>query len=833
MFKSIFSRYWPHVLCIVVFLALSLAFFAPLLKKDAVMFQHDIKQASGMSQEVKAFKEKTGEQSLWTNSMFSGMPTYQINAQFHNNYVQYAFNALTYTFGYERNPISSLWMLMTCMFILLLTFGINVWAAAAISIGYGFSSFNIIGIEAGHANKIWTLMYAPLILAGVKLAFSGRYLVGGILTAGAMAINVYANHLQITYYIFIAILVWVLTELVFAIRNGTMKNFLVAGLVLAAGAMIGMGTSAGNLLTTYEYGKESTRGGTELTTDSSANEKGLDYNYIFDDYSNGRIEPFTFLIANFMGGPSVSDLSKDSEVSKLTRQTKGMPTYWGDQRYTAGPFYLGAIICFLFVLGLLLAKNNSTKWWLMITVFLAVSLSMGKNSLFLSDLFFNYFPLYTKFRTPTMYVALVQIMVALLGALGLKALFDKNIDVKERLKKLNYSLFITGGLCLLIAVLGSSIFSFSGAGDQSIPIEDQGFKTQFLEALRSDRISLMQKDAFRSLVLVLIAWAALWAFLKQRIRSEIAIAALAVFILADMWMVDVRYMAKDTYKKQKTNKDLFVATPADKAILQDPEKDYRVMNLGLGGSLSAAFNDATTSYFHKSIGGYHGAKLRRYQELIEARIYNELYAFTQGLQTQSQQVVDSILRTQAPTLNMLNCKYFIIDPNSAPVLNRAANGSVWFVQRLQMAENADQELGALNTIDTKTTAVVDAKFAENVSGFQPAADTTARIQLTDYQPNHLTYESESGTEQLAVFSEIYYPYGWSAYIDGNPAPHFRADYVLRSMRIPAGKHKIEFRFEPSSYAIGEKISLVSCLLLFGGVLVIGAMPLVRRKKETA
>ncbi len=801
MVKKLFSRYWPHLACLLVFLIIASLFFSPLIGGKKVMFQHDIKQAQGMAHEVETFEEETGEQSLWTNSMFGGMPTYQIKAGYPNNWSGYIFSAITYFFGYDRYPITSLWLLMSCFFLMLLAFRVNIWVAAAVSIGYGFTTFNIIGIEAGHANKIWTLMYSPLLLAGVKLAFDKKYLAGASLAAFAMAINVYANHYQISYYLFLVVLVWMMVKLIFAIRDKELKTFVTAALVLLGGVTIGVATNASTLWTTYEYGEESTRGGTDLTIDSTASKDGLDPGYIFDDYSYGNAEVLTFLIPNFSGGASTMDIDKKSELARTIQRSDNMPTYWGDQRYVAGPYYLGAILIFLMILGIWVSRRRSTKIWLILSGCLALFLSMGDN-FFLARLFYDYVPLFNKFRTPTMITAITQIAVAMLAAIGLHELWQSKSD-PGILKKLNYSFYISGGLCLFLAILGPSLFDFSSNMD-----EQYGIKGQALELFQEYRIKMMRNDAFRSLVFIALAWAALWALMKEKIKAPLAIGILALLMLSDQWMVNKRYMAEDTYKRKMKNESLFSPSTADQQILQDKALDYRVFNMSL-----SAFNDATTSYYHKSIGGYHGAKLRRYQELIQYQITPEVQKLSTAINNRDLMLLDSLMRTGMPVMNMLNTRYFIINPDGAPLRNDHANGNAWFIRDLKWVDSADQEILELSTINTKETALIDkSRWEEKVSGVK-AGNGEGSITLDSYAPNHLVYTSNSTSDQVAVFSEIYYPKGWTVTIDGQESDYFRVNFVLRAMKVPAGNHTIEFRFDPASYYVGEKISLAGSVLL--------------------
>lgn len=801
MVKKLFSRTWPQLVSILFFLLISAAYFSPLLSGKKVMFQHDIKQAMGMAHEVELHKEATGEQSLWTNGMFGGMPTYQIKADYPNNWSAYIFSSITYAFGYDRYPMTSLWLLMTCFFLMLLAFGINVWAAAVVAIAYGFTTYNLIGIETGHANKVWSLMYAPIILAGIRLAFDKKYLTAAVVTSLGLAVNIYANHLQITYYLFLAIVVWMLVQLVFAIRQKQIKDFLLAGVILAITATIGIASNTSSLWTTYEYGKESTRGGTDLTFDENASPDGLDKTYVFDDYSYGNIEVFTFLIPNFSGGASTMDIDKKSELAKALKQSTRLPTYWGGQRYVAGPYYLGAILIFLMVLGLVLSDKLSLKIWLISVGLLALFLSMGQNS-FLSYIFYDHVPFYNKFRVPTMITAITQICMGMLAALGLNALWNKK-DEPKTVKKLNVSFYITGGLCLLLALIGPSLFDFSNVMD-----EQYGIKDQMLTLFQEYRQSMMQKDAFRSFFIIALAWAALLAIVKNKLTAPVGLGIIALMIIGDQWMVNRRYMSGDTYKRKSKTENLFIATVADQQILNDKDLGFRVLNMAV-----SPFNDATNSYFHKSVGGYHGAKLRRYQELIEYGITPEMQSFQEIMQQQNVLLLDSAMRVSMPVMNMLNTRYFILNQDGAPLKNAHTNGNAWFVKEARKVKNADEELLGLKTIDTKQTALIDtSRWQGQLGGFTNGTGEGS-IRMVSYAPNHLVYESSSQGDQLAVFSEIYYPYGWTATIDGQPSEHFRCNFVLRCMKIPAGNHKIEFRFEPESYVKGEKISLIASVLL--------------------
>lgn len=825
--KQLLQNHRTSLLFILGFFILSAVYFSPLISGQKVMFQHDIQQAKGMAQEITAFEEKTGENSLWTNSMFSGMPVYQIGSKYPGNLTRYLFSTLTYLIGYDRYPITSLWLLFTCFFIMLLTFEVNVWIAGAISVAYGLSGFNIIGIEAGHANKVWTLMYTPLIFAAIKMAFDQKLLPALALITAAMALNVYANHLQVTYYAFLAVLIWLPVQLVFAIKEKKVSNFIKASAVLGIGAFLGVATNTSTLWTTYEYGKESTRGGSELTIDQGASNSGLDYSYVFDDYSYGRFEQITFLAANFYGGSSGSDLPKDSEVGKLIGDAKGMPTYWGTQRYVAGPYYLGIILCALAIVAIVIVPWTALKIWLVITGFICLSLATGKNSLFLSDLFYNYFPFYNKFRTPTMITGITQMVIAILAAMGLQELNGRLKD-KKLVQLVHYSFYSIGGFLLLLALFGSSFFDFSNTMDSMIPIDDPNFKSRFIQALQADRATLMQNDMWRSIVFLAITFGLIWLYLKEKIKLAPFALVFALLFMIDLWPVNNRYMSKDTYKPKRKNEALFTASAADQQILADPDLHYRVANLSV-----STFNDATTSYFHRSIGGYHGAKLRRYQELIANHISPELEQMIGLLRSENldPMAIDAVLKSRR-ILNMLNAKYYIVNPNGAPLKNQYAYGNAWVVNNLEWVKNADEEFTKLKSSDTRNTALVDEKWKTTVGDIKAGSDPNARISLLSYAPNKLEYDFNSSAQELVLFSEIYYPYGWQAYIDDQPVAHFRSNFVLRGLVVPAGKHRITFKFEPNSYRTGETISMASSIAMILLLLGIGGLQF-RKPKPTS
>jgi hypothetical protein len=819
MNKINFKKILPHIAAFaVIMVAMTIYFwpavsckFIPRGSPCKVLNQQDVRQWKGAYQEIAQYKEKNpGANPQWTNSMFSGMPAYQIGIEYPNNYTRFITPVIALGLP---NPMHLVFLLFAGFYVLLLSFRINPWLCIAGALAFTFSSFNFINIEAGHDTKGLAIAYAPLVLAGINLAFRGHLLKGAAVTTLALALELYANHLQITYYLAIAVLIWAIVEGIYAIRQDRLKGFIRSSLVLLGAAIIAVGVNITNLLVTEEYGKETMRGKTELTKNKEDQTGGLEKSYALK-WSNGVTEPFTMLIPNFHGGASVGELSTRSEVYKYLK-TAGQPqakeyikqmyTYWGDQQFTSGPIYFGALICFLFVLGLFIVKGP-VKWWIAISVVLFVFLSMGKNFPFLTDLFFNYFPLYNKFRSVTFLMVIAQILFPLMGILAVDRIINWSGDRETLKKPLLYSFYIVGGLCLIFALIPGLFFDFRPSEFTDNMADEQlkgNWPEELMAALRSDRESLMKMDAWRSLLFITLGFGLIWLYIKKSYRAVYLMLAVGILALADLWMVDKRYLNNDDFKPKTAQGD-FTPTPADNLILKDREI-FRVLNLRRSDN---PFADARTSYFHRSIGGYHGAKLKRYQELKDYRIDNEFDMFGKsGLS-------DSALKA-AHGLNMLNTRYFILgDEENAVLRNPHALGNAWFVKDYLMVENADAEIDSLARINPAETAIIDKRFAGQLDGFKPEFDPTATIKLLESTPEYVSYQSESKTPQLATFSEIYYEPGWNAYIDGTEVPYFRCNYVLRGMKVPAGSHKIEFRYEAPTFDMGEKIALGSSILMF-------------------
>jgi len=829
--NSFEKKWWHYLLPIVFFVAISMVYFSPVLK-GKVLQQGDMTKVEGMAQELKDFHEKTGETSCWTGSMFSGMPAYHIviYGLGQTNFVKYLLKIFE-PFDYLSMRIVLLSLI--AFYLLMLTLGANIWLAVIGAIAFAFSSYNFIIIEAGHVTKAYAIAWMPVVVAGVLMAYNNKILLGSAITAVGLSLQIGSNHYQITFYLVFIVVALALCYLVYMLKQKRFRQFAVASCALVLAAMLAVLSNYSHIYSNYEMGKESIRGKSELTPVGNDAEQpqssGLDKDYAFA-WSYGKAETFTLLIPNFKGGASGGMLSTSSELYKVLRQRgaqvgrEGVQsyTYWGEQPFTSGPVYVGAIICFLFVLGLFLYKHP-VKWWLLgLTVF-SIFLSWGKNMEWFNDIFFYHFPFYSKFRTPSMALVIAQFTMPLLALLTLKDLFEKKIPQPDFIKGLKWALGITGGLCLIFTVAPDIFLNFTSTFDAQYNLPDW-----YYNALLSDRQSLLRADAFRSLVFIALAAAVLYLFVKSTLKSSTyAMAGLVLLVLVDMWQVDKRYLNDDNFVNPKTQKQPFAKSKADEFILQDTDLSYRVL------SLNNPFNDSFVAYYHKSIGGYNAAKLRRYQELIERRITPEMSRFTsQANRVRSEDEMNALMNSLT-TLNMLNMRYIIHSKDAEPIRNNAAYGNAWFVDEFKIVENADAEMAALGEINPTKTAVVDKRFEQQLADYKnPESSSEATIEMTAYKPNAVTYEAKTDVDRLAVFSEVYYKHGWKAYVDGELVPHFRANWILRAMIIPAGEHKVEFKFYPDGYfnaiAISRASSALLLLVLAGGIFM-----LLRRKKTAA
>jgi hypothetical protein len=807
------QKFYPYISAVIIFLLISLFYCTPVFQ-GKVVFQSDVLQAVGMQKEMKDYHDKTGDYTLWTNSMFSGMPAYQIGKPGVPNYNIFGPIGKFLRFNLPAYSVDIIFLYLLGFFILLLVLEISPLLAIAGSIAFAFTSYNFIIIIAGHVNKALVIGFIPIVLAGVILIYKRKYLLGCFLTIIGFGVHLLFNHVQMTYYMMICLLVYVIVELIYSIKNKEIKVFFISSAIAAGSFLIALIPNISSLLTTYEYSKDTIRGKSELKQNNAKQSSGLDKDYAYS-WSYGKMETFTLMIPNFKGGASGSKLSENSATYKTLidhnypRENakefiSQVPTYWGNQDGgTSGPVYFGAIICFLFVLGLYLVDRKYT-WWIVSISTLSILLSWGSHFEWFSDLFFYYFPMYNKFRAVSSILVIPSVLFPLLAFLGLKNIMDGKTNKPELIKYLKNAFYITGGITLFFLVIGPGLFDFKAIGDAQMTAS--GYPDWLLNAFVKDRISLFRKDAFRSLIFISLSAGLIWFYIKGQLKAHFFIIGLALLIIIDIWSVDKRYLNDSDFQNKRVGLS-FQPTNADLQILQDKDPDFRVFNV-----TGNPFTETHTSYFHKSIGGYHGAKLRRYQELIEQHIS----------------------KNNMKVLNMLNTKYFIVpDKDKQPVAqqNPDALGNAWFVENLKTVDNADQEIAALTDFDPAKTAVVDKRFLDKIPAVSTLQVDTlpvdASIRLTEYKPNKLTYASESPRPLFAVFSEIYYNdhKGWNAFVDGQKVPHIRVNYVLRGMALPAGKHLIEFKFEPQIFYKAQKIELMSSifaglvLLVLAGLLV--------------
>ncbi len=807
MKDNFFKRNLPHIVAVLAFLVLSAVYCMPLFQGKKII-TNDFSVYLAVSKANTDYYEETGEVPLWSNSMFSGMPSYLISSPKQDNIFAkiYAF----FIFG-GFTPFNLIFWYLLGFYICLNLFRANPWASLVGALAFALSSYFFIIIEAGHFTKAVALGYMAPMIGAVYYAFDSKKAWIGMLILGFfMALQIIANHVQITYYTGIIIFIYGIFEFVNAIKEKYVLRFFKTVGILVIGLVFAVGISAASLLTINEYMPYSIRGKSELSSGLQDKTGGLDKSYA-TAWSYGIDETFTLLIPNVKGGASQSELSEnsasysviDSFFGKRAARdiAKNMPTYFGDQPFTSGPVYVGAIIMFLFVLGLLVVKGR-VKWWLLTATILSILLAWGHNFNLLTDFFLDYVPGYNRFRTVSMILVIAEFTMPLLAILGLVEIFKGKLDKKKLVNYFYIALGSTGIICMLF-IMAPSISGLSGSNNSEtefantlasyFPKEPQyeqaktEFKTSMVDAIYKDRASMVRKDAVRSLVYIIIGAVIVYLIIQSKIKKEIALLIMGVAILADMWTIDKRYLNNDNFAAKKKFEVPYEKSAADDFIQKDKDPHYRVCNLAV-----STFNDGSTSYYHNSIGGYSGAKMRRYQELNDSIMGREmqmsLFLINTGYQNGfDASQVQSLFNSQAkiPVLNMLNAKYIIYDPNSAPVINRNAFGNAWVVDDIVWVDNPDQEIMQLRNIEPAKQAVVSKQFQQQLDGFRFSEDTLAEINLLEITPNEVIYQSKTNSEQLAVFSEIYYPKGWKVTIDGEEAEHFRANYVLRAMRISA------------------------------------------------
>lgn len=827
----------PDLIAILAFVLLSFAYFFPADIENRILFQHDTAAGAGAGQEVKEYYEQTGERSRWTNSLFGGMPMYQIAPSYDSTkslqWVQKAYQL------FLPDYVCLTFMLMLGFYILLRVFGIPVWLAGLGGIMWAFSSYFFILISAGHIWKFITLAYVPPTIAGIVLAYRGKLLWGGILTALFVALQITSNHVQMSYYFFFVILFFVGAYFEKAWRTKTLPQFFKASAVLIVAALVGIAANVSNLYHTYAYSKETMRGKSELVQTGDAAKQtssGLDRDYI-TQWSYGIDETLTLLVPNFKGGASAALSQSETAMSKANPMYSSLygslTQYFGTQPITSGPVYVGAFVLFLFVLGCFIVKGP-LKWALIGATFFSIVLSWGKNFMPLTDFFIDYVPLYNKFRAVSSILVIAEFTIPLLAIFALKRLLEEPEILKQEKKPLGISLLLTAGIALLLAVAPGSIGSGyvpaqeaqmlqNAVNQQMIPANEL---SGILANLGEMRAELVSSDALRSFIIIGIGCSLLWLYASGKLRSSLTIAGITILCLADMWGVNKRYLNDAQFVPHSIRTETFTKTNTDELILQDTSLDYRVLNFA-----TSTFDDNNTSYWHKSVGGYHPAKLRRYQEMIEHHISPEMQAAYKAIATAGGEM-DSVDANKFRILNMLNTKYFIFPAGqqrqTVPILNPHAYGNAWFVNKVQYVNNANEEIDALDSIIPTETAVVDARFKDVLKGATESyKDSLSSIRLTSYAPNRLTYETNNAQDGIAVFSEIYYPDGWHVTIDGQPAELARADYILRTMYVPAGQHTIEMRFDPTSLHVTEGIAYGALALLVIGIIV--AVLIAKRK----
>ena len=785
-------KIFPSVVAILIFSLASIIYFHPILKGHKLN-QSDITQFRGMVKDINDFRSEENREPYWTGASFSGMPAYQISAYYPNDFVR----SLDRLLRFLPRPADYTFLYFLSFFVLMMALKVNWRLAILGSLAFGFSTYLIIIFGAGHNAKAHAIAYMPLVLAGFLWVFQRKFILGFIVTGLAMALEIYTNHIQMTYYLGFCLLILGIVEFVNAIKEKVVPLFIKQVAIIVAAVALGVGANAPRLMALKEYADHSTRGRSELTInlDGSNKEitKGLDKTYI-TQYSYAKLETFNLFIPRFMGGGTIEKLGEDSNFYQFIEEKAGKKaaadyseqvlTYWGDQPIVEAPAYIGAVIFLLFFLGIFLVKGRLKQWLVAATVF-SIILSWGRNFEVITNFFIDYVPLYNKFRAVSSIQVIAELCVPILGVLGLKAFFSAEMSKEEKYQGLKKAVLAFGALIIVGFALAHMFGTFEGLRDAQQYSEIPGF----LDAVIADRKAMLLSDTIRSLVLVLISGTSLWLFLKGKLKPVIVIVGLTLLILFDLISVNKKYVNADDFKTARKIKKPFTKSDADKIILQD-KSHYRVANFAVD-----LMNDGSTSYYHNSIGGYHAAKLGRYQELFDFQI----------------------AKNNIQVFNMLNTKYFIIpDDEGKPKAqqNTEANGNVWFVDNLIPVKNANEEIQALDSLSTKEEAVIlENDYKKMDIQFPMQQDTIATIALVDYKVTSLTYNSKTETAQFAVFSEIFYKEGWNAYIDGELVPHYRVNYVLRGMKIPAGIHNIEFKFEPKVIQQGKTVSLISYALL--------------------
>ena len=801
--KAIFT----HLFVLGFFIVAALAYFHPVLQGKAI-YQSDIALYKGMAKERDTYKETTGIESYWTNSAFGGMPTYQLGANYPHDYVK----KLDRLIRFLPRPADYLFLYFIGFYILMLCMKVDYRLAILGALAFGFSTYLIIILGVGHNAKAHALGYIPMVLGGIVLVFRKKYVLGFLLTALAMALEISANHYQMTYYFMLLVLVLGLVHLIYAIKNKKLKHFFSSVGILLGAVVLAISTNATGLMATKEYADWSTRGPSELTINADGSEKeiinGLDRSYI-TQYSYGISESLNLFVPRLFGGSNGEALGKASNSYRfLTEQgispstalefSNSLPLYWGKQPIVAGPAYLGAVVFLLFVLSLFLVKGKK-KWWLLAGAVLALLLSWGKNFSVLTDFMIDYFPLYNKFRAVSSIQVLIELCAPIMAILGLKALTSSKVKTKTKLRALKLSVIITAGLGIALFLL-KGFFNFEGANDTRLA---QAYGEQIMAMIEQDRAEVYTTDIFRSLIFVLLTGSLLFLYIKDKLKTSVFALFLGLLLVIDLGGVAKRYVDQDDFIRKRAVEQPFQASALDKEILRD-QSIFRVFDP------QEALNGSRTSYFHKSLGGYHAAKPRKMEELVEFHLY----------------------KNNLQVLNMLNVKYIVqqdAEGQRFPGQNPDANGNAWFVQQLKTVENANASIKGLDSLNTKTTAIINTKDFPEAKERNFVVGSLASIKVLDYRPNSITYETDNRRPGYVVFSEMYYPQGWKSTIDGKEVKHDEVNYALRGMEVPAGNHKIVFTFEPEVIQKGSTIALAGSSVF--GVLLLGSLALAFRKKK--
>jgi len=806
------SNFTVYIVAFIIFLLITVVYFSPLFEGKKLS-QHDIDMFKGVSKEIVDYRNATGEEPLWTNSLFGGMPAWQVSVSYTGNMVYYVYKLITLGLP---SPANLVFLYFLGFFVLMLVLKVDPWVALISSIAFGLSSYLLIILGAGHNSKAHAIGYMAPVLAGIILTFRGKYWQGALLTSIALALEIRAGHLQITYYLLMIVIVYGIFKIIEAAISKRWKHFFKATGILLVAALLAVLTFTTNLWSTYDYGKDTMRGKPELTKDLNNKSSGLDKDYI-TAWSYGVGETWSFLIPNAKGGASgilgnVNAIQKAEPAYRkaISQQTNA---YWGDQPGTSGPVYMGAIVIFLFILGLFIV-GDKLKWVLVVVTILSIILGWGKNFMPFTDFFIDFVPGYNKFRAVSMILVIAELAIPVLAFMALNEIVKKpSIFKTAKINALYYSIGITAGIVILFYLAPSFFFDFLNTNEklqfqEMLKGSDTGQIRAYMANLENVRIAIFKADALRSLLFIGMAAILIFLYSNSKIRKGWFLLGIGLLVFIDLVIIDQRYLNNDNFIKAQKAEVPFTKSVSDKYILKDKNPDFRVLDI-----TKSTFNDASCSYFHKSIGGYHGAKLQRYQDLIEYYLQPEISAIAGVLKSGvTIEMIDNMFFKQQ-VLNMLNTKYVIYNPDALPLINNSAFGNAWFVEDVVFVEDADEEIEALGINNLISTAVVDSKFMSQINDVNFGKSHTSSIKLDSYAPNKLEYSFKSDTDELTVFSEIYYDKGWNVYIDGKKTQYFRANYVLRAMIIPAGEHKVVFKFEPKIWFIGEKISFISSLLL--------------------